>query len=116
MVWLAQMPQTLKVGDLSHVTTIQVVPSIPVPNTPHSPEPAERREKPSANGDEMALSLQKYPITDDIQTWLLKELWLTPATSPQASSLGMLPYFNYYSTLCQLSFRNGGVYISAKSH
>lgn len=64
----------------------------------------------------MALSLQKYPIADDIQTWVLKELWLTPATSPRASSLGMLPYFNYYSTLCQLSSRNGGVYISANSH
>ena len=64
----------------------------------------------------MDLSLQKYPIADDIQTWLLKELWLTPTTSPRASSMGMLPYFNYYSTLCQLSSRNGGVYISAKSH
>jgi len=64
----------------------------------------------------MDLSLQKYPIADDIQTWLLKELWLTPATSPRASSLGMLPYFDRYSELCQFSSRNGGAYIGANSH
>ncbi|KAK0716069.1 hypothetical protein B0H67DRAFT_582339 [Lasiosphaeris hirsuta] len=64
----------------------------------------------------MEASLRKYPITEALQTWLLKELWLTSGTSPQAASLGMSPYFNYYSTRCQRLSRDGGIHMSADSH
>jgi hypothetical protein len=61
-------------------------------------------------------SLRKYPITNELQIWLLKELWLSPATSPQAAGLGMAAYFGYYSTRCQRFSRDGGIHINVTSH
>ncbi|KAK0754950.1 hypothetical protein B0T18DRAFT_455215 [Schizothecium vesticola] len=64
----------------------------------------------------MDISIHKYPISDELRTWLLKELWSDSATSPQAVSLSMSPYFDYYSKRCQRFSQDGGIHICVKSH
>lgn len=64
----------------------------------------------------MDTSLQKYPISKDLRVWLLRELWTKCTPTPEAPSLDMSPYFDYYSTRCQRFSRDGGIHICVKSH
>lgn len=64
----------------------------------------------------MDASLQKYPISDDLRTWIQRELWKEFGPDPGAASLNMSPYFDYYSTRCLRFCRDGGIHICTKSH
>jgi hypothetical protein len=65
---------------------------------------------------QMDTSLQNYPISDDLRTWLLRELWRECGLTPGAASLNMSSYFDYYSTRCQRFSRDGGIHICVKTH
>jgi hypothetical protein len=64
----------------------------------------------------MDTSLQKYPISKELRTWLLRTLWKRCTPTPEALSLDMSPYLDYYSTRCQRFSRDGGIHICVKSH
>jgi len=64
----------------------------------------------------MDTSLRKYPIADDVQNWLLNELWPALAPDAEATARSMSAYFSYYSTLCQRFSRDGGIHICVDSH
>jgi hypothetical protein len=64
----------------------------------------------------MDASLQKYPISDDLRIWLLRELWTECGPRPEAKRPNMSSYFDFYSTRCQRFSRDGGIHICVTSH
>ena len=64
----------------------------------------------------MDTSLQKYPISQDVRTWLLQRLWRECGPTAEAASLDMSCYFDYYSTRCQRFSRDGSIHICVTTH
>lgn len=66
----------------------------------------------------MDMSIQSYPLSADLKSWVLKELWGISIASQccQSPRLDMSPYFDYYATRCQRFSRDGGIHICVKSH
>ncbi|KAK4234178.1 hypothetical protein C8A03DRAFT_38060 [Achaetomium macrosporum] len=61
-------------------------------------------------------SLQKYPISKSLRTWLLQELWKECGAPGTAGSRDMSSYFDYYSARCQRFSHEGGIHICVDSH
>ena len=74
--------------------------------------------KPGQTAD-MNRPLQEYPISaisDELQNWLLVQLWKPCGAFLKPASVDMTPYFNYYTKQCQRFSREGGIHICIKSH